>query len=100
MSDDEAFKPTRGRPFPKGESGNPAGRPKGARNRTTLLAEALLEDDAEPLMRKIIDDAMAGDRAARRFLASRLIPAHASSLSNSTSQNCATPPTQRPHTTQ
>ena len=36
-------------PFQKGESGNPAGRPRGARNRATLLMESLLADDAEAM---------------------------------------------------
>ena len=31
-----------GRPFKPGQSGNPAGKPKGARHRTTLAVEALL----------------------------------------------------------
>jgi len=41
--------------FQKGESGNPAGRPRGSRNRATLLMESLLADDAEAIGRKAIE---------------------------------------------
>ena len=45
--------------FAPGVSGNPAGRPKGARNKTTLAIEALLEGEAEALTRKAIERALA-----------------------------------------
>jgi len=32
-------------PFQPGQSGNPAGKPKGSRNKTTLAMEALLDGD-------------------------------------------------------
>jgi hypothetical protein len=35
----------------KGQSGNPAGMPKGTRHRATQLAEKLMEDDAENIVR-------------------------------------------------
>jgi Family of unknown function (DUF5681) len=38
--------------FKPGESGNPAGKPKGARNKVTLAIEALLDGEAEALTRK------------------------------------------------
>jgi hypothetical protein len=60
--------------FAPGHSGNPAGRPKGARNKTTLLAEALLEEQGEAVVRKLIDTALAGDGAALRFLVDRISP--------------------------
>ena len=64
----------RGRPFRPGESGNPKGRPKGARNRATLAAEALLEGEAEALTRKAVELALAGDVTALRLCMERLVP--------------------------
>lgn len=61
---------TRGRPFAEG---NP-GRPKGARNRSTLAAEALLEGEARALTRKAVDIAKGGDVAALRLCIERLVP--------------------------
>ena len=60
--------------FQKGESGNPAGRPRGARNRTTILLQKLLEDDGEALARKAIDLAKGGDLVALRMCMDRLCP--------------------------
>ena len=62
-------------PFEKGESGNPAGRPRGARNQATLLIQNLLADDAEAIGRKAIEMAIAGDLAAIRLCMDRLAPA-------------------------
>src|SRR5271169_3215236 len=62
---------TRGRPF---EPGNP-GKPKGARHKTTLAAEALLDGDADKLTRKAIDMALAGDVTALRLCLERIAPA-------------------------
>jgi hypothetical protein len=65
---------TRGRPFEPGQSGNPNGRPKGARNKTTIAVEALLDNEAEALTRKVIDLALAGNMAAIRLCFERLLP--------------------------
>ena len=62
-------------PFEKCESGNPAGRPRGSRNRATLLMESLLADDAEAIGRKAIEMAKQGDMAAVRLCMDRLAPA-------------------------
>jgi hypothetical protein len=62
-------------PFQKGESGNPAGRPRGARNRTTILMQDLLADHAEAIGRKAIALAQEGDIAAIRVCMDRLAPA-------------------------
>lgn len=64
----------RGRPFEPGKSGNPAGRPKGSRNKTTLLVEALLDGEAEVIARKAIEKALEGDMAALRLCLERLLP--------------------------
>lgn len=60
--------------FQKGQSGNPTGRPKGARNKSTLAAEALLDGEAEVLTRKVIELAKDGDRTALRMCFDRLLP--------------------------
>lgn len=65
---------TRGKPFEEGRSGNPAGRPKGARNRTTLAVAALLEGEAEALGRKAIELALEGDTVALRLCLERICP--------------------------
>jgi Family of unknown function (DUF5681) len=59
--------------FRKGQSGNPKGRPKGCRNRKTLLAEALLDGEAERLTRKAVELALAGSEGALRLCLDRLI---------------------------
>ncbi|TXN75485.1 DUF5681 domain-containing protein [Methylobacterium sp. WL8] len=64
----------RGRPFGEDNPGNPAGRPKGARHRTTLAMEALLEGEAETLTRKAIELALDGDGPALRLCMDRLAP--------------------------
>ena len=61
---------TRGRPFAKG---NP-GRPRGSKNRTTAIAQALLADEETELVRKAIELAKAGDVQMLKFLLDRLLP--------------------------
>ena len=62
----------RGR-FRKGQSGNPAGRPRGSRNEATLAAEALLEGEACELTRKAIELAKSGNLAALRLCLDRIL---------------------------
>src|SRR5258708_16368223 len=64
----------RGRPFEPGQSGNPNGRPKGERNKTTIAVEALLDNEAEAVSRKVIELALAGNMAAIRLCFERLLP--------------------------
>ncbi len=61
--------------FKPGQSGNPDGRPKGARNRATLAAERLLDGEADALTRKAIDLAKQGDTTALRLCLERILPA-------------------------
>ncbi len=53
--------------------GNP-GKPRGARSRATLAAEALLDGEAEKLTRTAIDKALEGDSVALRLCLERLVP--------------------------
>jgi hypothetical protein len=61
---------TRGRPFARGN----AGRPKGSRNKTTLVLEALLDGDGEALTQKAVEMALAGDATALRLCMDRILP--------------------------
>ena len=65
----------RGRPFARGQSGNPAGKPAGARHRVTLAVEALLEGQHAALTQKAIDLALSGDGPALRLCLDRIAPA-------------------------
>ena len=62
--------------FQKGQSGNPAGRPRGARNKHTIVAEKLFAEDAEALIKVAIDLAKAGDIAALRLCLDRICAPH------------------------
>jgi hypothetical protein len=57
-----------------GQSGNPKGRPRGSRNRVTLVALAAMEEGAEAIARKIVDMAKEGDMSAARLVLERLVP--------------------------
>jgi hypothetical protein len=61
-------------PFERGQSGNPAGRPPGARNKATLIAETLLQGETEALTRVVIERALAGDMAALRLCLDSVAP--------------------------
>jgi hypothetical protein len=64
----------RGRPFERGQSGNPNGRPKGSRNRVTAALEELIEARGEALVEKAIENALQGDSPMLRVLLNRLVP--------------------------
>jgi hypothetical protein len=58
--------------FAPGHSGNPAGRPKGAKGLGRRLIEALREGEDEIILRQFIEMALLGDRTAVRFCAHRI----------------------------
>jgi hypothetical protein len=67
--------------FGRGKSGNSKGRPKGSRNRVTILADQLFDeklfgDDnkAEAIITKAIEMAQAGDTACMRLVFERIAP--------------------------
>jgi hypothetical protein len=60
--------------FAPGVSGNPDGKPRGARHRITRAVEALLEGEHEALTRKAIAKALEGDGVALRLCLDRLAP--------------------------
>lgn len=73
MADDRAKK-QRGRPFAKGVSGNPAGRPPGLLNKATMAAQTLLDGEAEALTRKAVELALEGNIQALKLCLERICP--------------------------
>jgi hypothetical protein len=63
-----------GRPFAKGQSGNPAGRKRGSKNKATLAAQILLDGEAEALTRKAVEVAMTGNTLALKICLDYLFP--------------------------
>jgi len=60
----------RGRPFQRGN----AGRPRGAKNRTTRLLEELVAGEGEKLLQKVVELALAGNVKCLHFCLDRLMP--------------------------
>lgn len=61
--------------FAPGVSGNPAGRPRGARDKRTEFLDALLGDDGEAIVAKLVQQARAGKPWALRVAVEKLLPA-------------------------
>ena len=57
-----------------GQSGNPKGKPKGCKHKATRFAEALISGEAEAIVRKAVEGALAGDAACLRLCLDRLAP--------------------------
>lgn len=74
MTDQTPPKPPRGRPFAPRTSGNPAGRPRGSRNRATLLWEQMSEAEAEDIIRIVLELALSGDKTMLKECLGRLAP--------------------------
>ncbi len=64
----------RGRPFVKGQSGNPCGRPAGSFNRVTKIAQSLIDSDVEEIFKTLINNAKQGDPSALRLAVERILP--------------------------
>jgi hypothetical protein len=60
--------------YQKGQSGNPAGRPPGIKDRRVELRE-LFQPKAKDLVAKAIEMALAGDTACLRLCIERVVPA-------------------------
>ena len=58
----------------KGQSGNPSGKPQGARNKATMMVINLMEQGAEEITKAVIDAAKGGDLMAARLVIERLAP--------------------------
>src|ERR1700692_1579738 len=63
---------TKTMPFQIGQSGNPAGRPRGARNKRTLALESIMDGESEVITRKVVEMAKGGSIAAIRLVIDRL----------------------------
>lgn len=72
---DETVKtqPKRDHLWKKGQSGNPAGCPRGSRHKATLAIEALLDGEGEALTRKAIEMAKGGDQTAMKLVLDRIV---------------------------
>lgn len=60
--------------FTKGRSGNPKGKPKGARHRSSILAERLFADEVKDICQTVIIEAKAGNMQAAKIIMDRLFP--------------------------
>jgi hypothetical protein len=61
--------------FPKGQSGNPKGRPPGTRNAALVALDAIGEENAKDILQAAVTAAKAGDIRAADTILSRIWPA-------------------------
>jgi hypothetical protein len=64
----------RGRPFARGQSGNPAGKPRGARNKVTVAIETLMGKYGEQVAARVVKRACEGDMTAAKLILERVAP--------------------------
>jgi Family of unknown function (DUF5681) len=57
-----------------GQSGNPAGKPRGTLHKATQAALELMEGEAEAITRKCIEEAKAGNMVAMKLFLDRIVP--------------------------
>jgi hypothetical protein len=62
------------KPFRKAQSGNPAGKRRGTRHRSTLAFEKLMQEDSDAVVLAVIAAAKDGDMAAARIILDRITP--------------------------
>ena len=60
--------------FHKGQSGNPAGKPRGAKNRSSLVAERLFADESREICGSVIAQAKTGNMQAAKIILDRVLP--------------------------
>jgi hypothetical protein len=60
--------------FQPGQTGNPAGKPKGTRHKATEMVEILTAGDADAVAKAVIGKALEGDMTAARLVLERIAP--------------------------
>jgi hypothetical protein len=64
----------RGRPWVKGQWGNPAGRPPRRHHVAAVVAHGMIDRKTIPLTDRLIGLALAGDKTALRLCIERIVP--------------------------
>lgn len=60
--------------FQKGQSGNPNGKAKGTKNRATIAAEQLLQNNLDNICLRLIEEALTGNMLAIKLVLDRVLP--------------------------
>jgi Family of unknown function (DUF5681) len=59
--------------YQPGQSGNPAGRPPGSRNKKTIAIEEAFEEHAEDVLKEVVGRAKEGEKTAMRLCMERML---------------------------
>ncbi len=71
---DNGARKQRGRPFPKGVSGNPKGMATGSRHKATLILDQIGAEAGVSILQAVVHAAERGDMAAARIILDRAWP--------------------------